>query len=130
MVFLPLAATNMDPDLVNTINNNATPPIEGPSAGLGRTPPGGSQCLSHKSSSQQLHPTTSIALCISLAAGSATFGYIYIAEGKCHQAEDAITAYFSSAGREVTILPCPDFDTFMANYSLVDCDVSFFNNLS
>jgi hypothetical protein len=77
-----------------------------------------------------LHPTTRIILCISLATGSATFGYIYIAENKHGHQEDTITAYFDSAGQEVTILPCPDFDTFMADYSLLDCDVIFVNDLA
>jgi hypothetical protein len=40
----------------------------------------------------------SILLRISPAAGSATFGYIYIAEDERHQPEDAITAYFNSVG--------------------------------
>ncbi len=71
----------------------------------------------------------SIVLRISPAAGSATFGYIYIAEDKPRHPEDAITANFNSAGREVTVLPCPDVDTFMAKYSLLDCHMSFVNGL-
>jgi hypothetical protein len=119
----------MDPDQINVIDKDAPPPDEGLTTGLGSAPPSGSRSSSHNSSSQQLHPTTSIILSISPAAGYTTFGYIYIAENKRHHQEDAITAYFNSAGREVTVLPCPDFDTFMVDYSLLDCNVSFLTNL-
>jgi hypothetical protein len=75
----------MDPVPVNAIDENSTPPFEVPPAFLGHAHPGGLQHLSHNSSSQRLHPTTSIILRISPAAGSATFGYIYIAKDKHHQ---------------------------------------------
>jgi hypothetical protein len=70
-----------------------------------------------RNSSQQLPPAADIVLRISPAAGSATFGYILIAENKRHQ-QDAITAYFGSAGREVTVLPCPYFANFLTEHSL------------
>jgi len=65
---------------------------------------------------------------ISPAAGSATFGYIYLAEAELRH-QDAITAYFDSTGRSVTVLPCPDFDSFLANTSLIYRDVLFLTNL-
>ncbi len=37
--------------------------------------------------------------------------------------QDAITAYFDSAGREVTVIPCPDFESFIAENNLVYRDV-------
>jgi hypothetical protein len=43
--------------------------------------------------------------------------------------QDAITAYFDSAGRSVTVLPCPDFDSFLADTSLIYRDVLFLANL-
>ncbi len=129
-VLLPLAAFTMDPIPVNPINKNATPPIEVPTASLGCAHPSGSQHSSHTSSSQRWHPTTSIGLRISPAAGSANFGYIYIADNKPHQTEDAITTHFNSEGWEVTCLPCPNFNAFMAAYSLLDCDVSFVTDLA
>ena len=65
---------------------------------------------------------------ISPAAGSATFGYIYLAEAELHY-QDVITAYFDSAGWSVTVLPCPDFDSFLADTSLIYRDVLFLTNL-
>jgi len=65
---------------------------------------------------------------ISPAVGSATFGYIYLADAELRQ-QDAITAYFESAGRSVTALPCPDFDSFLADTSLIYRDVLFLSDL-
>ena len=65
---------------------------------------------------------------ISPAAGSATFSYIYLAKAKLRH-QDAITAYFDSAGQEVTVLPCPDFDSFIADNSLMYRDVLFITDL-
>ena len=65
---------------------------------------------------------------ISPAAGTATFGYIYLVEAELRH-QDAITAYFDSARRSVTVLPCPDFDSFLANTSLIYRDVLFLTNL-
>jgi hypothetical protein len=65
---------------------------------------------------------------ISPAAGSARFGYIYLAEAELRH-QDAITAYFDSAGREVTVLPCPDFDSFLADTSLMYRDVLIITDL-
>jgi hypothetical protein len=47
---------------------------------------------------------------------------------KCHQ-EDAIVAYFKSAGREVVVLPCPHFATFLIDNSLQECNVTIIINL-
>jgi len=65
---------------------------------------------------------------ISPAAGSATFGYIYLADAELRQ-QDAITAYFDSAWRSVTALPCPNFESFLADTSLVYRDVLFLSDL-
>ena len=65
---------------------------------------------------------------ISPAAGSATFGYIYLAEAELHH-QDTITAYFDSAGQEVTVLPCPDFDSFLVDISLMYRDMLFITDL-
>jgi hypothetical protein len=87
-----------------------------------------SDSLHNNPPSQRSLSTTNIMLRISPAAGSATFGYIYLAEAKlCHQ--DAITAYFDSAGRSVTVLPYPDFDSFLANTSLIYRDVLLLTDL-
>ncbi len=65
---------------------------------------------------------------ISPAAGSATFCYIYLVEAELRH-QDAITAYFDSAGWLVTVLPCPDFNSFLADTSLIYRDVLFLTNL-
>jgi hypothetical protein len=67
-------------------------------------------------------------LCISPANGSATFGYIYLSDAKRHH-EAAITAYFDSAGREVGVLPCPDFEQFVTNNNLLYRDLLFISNI-
>ena len=43
--------------------------------------------------------------------------------------QDAITAYFDSAGREVTVFPCPNFDSFIADTSLMYRGMLFITNL-
>jgi hypothetical protein len=83
---------------------------------------------SSRNSSQQLPPSSDIILCISPAAGSAIFGYILIPENKCHQ-EKAISPYFENAGREVTILPCPNFIEFLVDHSLQERNISLIINL-
>ena len=57
-------------------------------------------------------------LCISPAAGSATFGYIYLSDTKWRH-EAAITANFDSAGRKVAVIPCPDFEQFITDNNLL-----------
>ena len=84
--------------------------------------------LRNNSPSQRSLFTNNIMLHISPAAGSAIFGYIYLAEAKLRH-QDTITAYFNSVGWEVTVLPCPDFDSFLANTSLMYCNVLFITNL-
>jgi hypothetical protein len=61
--------------------------------------------------------------------GSATFEYIYLATHK-HPRKEAITAYFDSAGHEVCIIPCPDFETFVVNNHLSNQDVVYVTDLS
>jgi hypothetical protein len=78
--------------------------------------------------SQQSRAANHVMLCISPAAGSATFGYIYLSNTKrCHEA--AITAYFDSAGHEVDVLPCPDFEQFVADNNLLYRDLLFVSNI-
>ena len=72
--------------------------------------------------------TNNIILRISPAAGSATFGYVYLAETEIRN-QDAITAYFDSAGREVSVIPCPDFESFIAANNLMYRDVLFISDL-
>ncbi len=43
--------------------------------------------------------------------------------------EQVITVYFNSAGRKVTTIPCPDFETFIANTSLMYRNVMFISDL-
>jgi hypothetical protein len=54
-----------------------------------------------------------VVLRISPLAGSVQHGSIYLATKNSHQ-EDAITAYFESAGCDVLVMPCPNFEAFMA----------------
>ena len=67
-------------------------------------------------------------LCISPAAGSATFGYIYLSDTK-RRHEAAITAYFNSAGCGVAVLPCPDFEKFVADNNLLYHDLLFVSDI-
>jgi hypothetical protein len=50
------------------------------------------------------------------------------AENECHQ-ENAISAYFENAGREVTVLPCPNFANFLLDHSLQERNVSLIIDL-
>jgi hypothetical protein len=70
-----------------------------------------------------------VILCISPAEGLARFGYIYLATHKCPQ-EEAIPTYFDSAGHEVFVIPCPDFEAFMADNHLSNQDIVFVTDLS
>jgi hypothetical protein len=83
---------------------------------------------SSRNSSHQLPPASDIILRISPAASSAIFGYILITENECHQ-EKAISAYFENAGREVTILPCPNFAKFLVDHSFQERNVSLIIDL-
>ena len=65
---------------------------------------------------------------ISPAAGSATFGYIYLAEAELHH-QDGITAYFYSTGWEVAVFPCPNVESFITDTSLMYPDVLFIIDL-
>ena len=81
-----------------------------------------------RNSSQQLPPSTDIVLRISPASGSATFGFILVSENERHL-QDAIAAYFDSAGRDITVLPCPNFSTFLIEHSLQERNVSLVSDL-
>jgi hypothetical protein len=49
---------------------------------------------------------------------------IYLAADERHH-EDAITAYFESTGRDVLVMPCPNFQAFMAETHLSNCNTVF-----
>ena len=69
-----------------------------------------------------------VILCISPANDGGTVGYIHLAYGEIvHQA--AVIAYFDSARQEVVVIPCPDFEAFLATHSLRMRNVSFLSNL-
>lgn len=78
--------------------------------------------------SQRSQAENHVLLRISPAAGSAKFGYIYLSDTE-RRHEEAITAYFNSAGREVAVLPCPDFEQFIADNNLLYRDLLFVSNL-
>jgi hypothetical protein len=69
-----------------------------------------------------------VILCISPAAGSATFGYIYLATHE-RPHEEANTAYFNNASHEVSVIPYPNFEAFMVNNHLSNRDIVFFTDL-
>ena len=56
---------------------------------------------------------------VSPSAGLATFGYVYLADAE-RRHEDALTVYLDSAGQEITVLPCPDFERFVVDYNIPD----------
>ena len=78
-------------------------------------------CSSHTSPSP-------VILRISPAQDDGQFGYIHLTPGE-RQHQETIRAYFDSAGRKVTTLPCSDFEEFLlANY-LCTRNVSFLCSL-
>ena len=132
----------MDPDADPNVplpddhggNVGAPPPPAG-----GRPAPGSAEASIHSlrgtRDSVQYNPPSlrfpspnNIMLRISPASGSATFGYVYVADSEIRH-RDAIIAYFDSAGREVVILPCPDFESFIADNGLLYRDVMFISDL-
>ena len=50
-----------------------------------------------------------VILHVSPAHDGEQFGYIYLTPGE-REHQEAVRAYFDSASREVTTLPCPDFE--------------------
>ena len=74
--------------------------------------------------SQRSRAANHVMLRISPAAGSTTFGYIYLSDTE-RRHEAAITAYFNSAGREVDVLPCPNFEQYITGNSLLYRDLLF-----
>jgi len=73
--------------------------------------------------------SSSLILCISPSQYSGQFGLIYLSSGERNN-EEALHAYFDGAGREVTTLPCPDFEGFLLANSLRTCNVSFMSDMS
>ena len=65
---------------------------------------------------------------ISPAQDGAQFGCIHLALGELDH-QEAILAYFDSAGREVTTLPCPDFEGFLLANTLRTRNVIFLMDL-
>jgi hypothetical protein len=55
-------------------------------------------------------------------------GYIYLATYK-RPHEEAIMAYFDNAGREVSVILCPDFEAFMVDNHLSNRDIIFITDL-
>ena len=62
------------------------------------------------------------------AQESNAFGFIHLATGEVFN-QAALIAYFDSAGRDVLVIPCPDFDGFLAANLLSLCNVSFLCDL-
>ena len=55
-------------------------------------------------------------------------GYIHLAYNKIiHQS--ALVSYFDNADRAVDVIPCPDFDAFLAGHFLRTQNVSFLMDL-
>ena len=73
------------------------------------------------------HPVPVI-LRISPANAGDMAGYIHLAYNEIIH-RSAVVAYFDSAGREVEVIPCPDFDAFFASHSLRTRNVSFLMDL-
>ena len=71
---------------------------------------------------------TPIILRISPAEFGGRSGYIHLALEELAD-EYAICAYFDSVGREVTSIPCPDFEGFLLANSLRTRNVSFLSDL-
>ncbi len=55
-------------------------------------------------------------------------GYIHLAPNEFMH-RSALVAYFNKAGRAVDVIPCPDFDAFLAEHSLRMQNVSFLMDL-
>ena len=73
------------------------------------------------------HPVPVI-LRISPANAGDMAGYIHLSYNEIIH-RSAVVAYFDSAGREVEVIPCPDFDAFLADHSLRTRNVSFLLDL-
>ena len=71
---------------------------------------------------------TPVILRISPAEVGGRSGYIHLALEELADA-NAIRAYFDSVGREVTSIPCPDFEGFLLANSLRPRNVSFLSDL-
>ena len=100
---------------------SASPPSHRSHAGLGAS-------INNNPPSQRSQAENHVMLRISPAAGSTKFGYIYLSNTE-RRHEEAITAYFDSVGREVAVLPCPDFELFIADNNLLYRDLLFVSDL-
>ncbi len=70
-----------------------------------------------------------VMLCISPSEEGGACGFIYLSSQEISD-QAAIIAYFDNAGREVSVLPCQDFDEFLASNHLQVHQVSFVTNLT
>ena len=78
--------------------------------------------------SNHMPSSSSVILRISPTQVGGQFGYIYLSSRE-RNSEDALRAYFDGSGREVTTLPCPDFEGFLLANSLRTRNVSFIMDL-
>ena len=109
---LPPLNNNPSVPSINASNNassNASTPTR-PTGGRGSTRP------------------VPVILCILPANEGGTVGYIHLAYGKIVHQATAI-AYFDSVLREVVVIPCSDFEVFLANHLLRTRNVSFLSDL-
>ncbi len=97
-------------------------------------PPSLDNASSHSSTAS--HPTggensthqVPVILRILPANAGAMAGYIHLAYKEIIH-RSAVVAYFDSTGRGVKVIPCPDFDAFLADHSLRTRHVSFLMDL-
>jgi hypothetical protein len=69
-----------------------------------------------------------VMLCISPSEEGGARGFIYLSSQEISD-QAAIIAYFNNAGREVYVLPCQDFDEFLAFNHLQVRQISFVTDL-
>ena len=84
---------------------------------------------STKSANRFSHTSPSpVIISVSPAHNGEQFGYIYLTPGE-REHQETVQAFFNSAGREVTTLPCPDFEEFLLANSLRTFNISFLCDL-
>jgi hypothetical protein len=70
----------------------------------------------------------SVILWISPSQEGGRSGFIYLSADKIGD-QAALIPYFDNASRDVSVLPCPNFDDFLISNSLCTCQVSFITDL-
>jgi hypothetical protein len=78
----------------------------------------------HPSTGSDRTAPSPVILCISPAQDGGSFGFIHLSSREIIN-QAAIIAYFDSAGREVVVLPCPDFEGFLVANLLLTRNISF-----